>query len=175
MDTMVEVMNWAWARHHNPLSWYIRPLFILPFCYFAYRRSLRGMLLAVLGVTSSMFWFPAPATPDPTAATFLEVERLWIAGPLTAAQVVLTALIPIWFIALATALRQRFWVAAALVIVAGTALKVAWSFYMGGASAWIIVPPVALGNVLVAGVLIYAYWRTKYQSVGLRTARREGL
>ena len=27
----------AWARHHNELSWYIRPLFILPFCFFAYK------------------------------------------------------------------------------------------------------------------------------------------
>ena len=25
--------NWAYERHQNLLSWYIRPLFILPFCY----------------------------------------------------------------------------------------------------------------------------------------------
>ena len=62
MDTMVEFLNWAWARHHNPLSWYIRPLFILPFCYFVYQKSVRGMALTVVAVTSSMFWFPAPAT-----------------------------------------------------------------------------------------------------------------
>jgi hypothetical protein len=169
MDSLVDFLNWAWARHHNPLSWYIRPLFILPFCYFAYKKSVRGMALTVVAVTSSMFWFPAPATPDPTAATFLAVERQWITGPLTLAQVVLTALIPVWFIALAAAFQRRLWVAAALVIAAGTALKVAWSFYVGGASAWIVVPPVALGNAVVAGVLAYAYWRTKNRSVGLRT------
>lgn len=169
MDTLVDFLNWAWARHHNPLSWYIRPLFILPFCYFAYKRSARGVGLTLLAVASSMFWFPAPATPDPTAVEFLEVERQWITGPLTLARLVLTALIPVWFIALAAALRQRLWAAAALVIAAGTALKLAWSFYMGGASAWIIVPPVALGNGVVAGVLFYAYWRTRHQSVGLRT------
>jgi hypothetical protein len=157
MDTMVEFLNWAWARHHNPLSWYVRPLFILPFCYFAYKNSVRGMVLTVAAVTSSMFWFPAPANPDPTAATFLAMERQWITGSLTLGQTVLTALIPVWFIALAAALRRRLWVAAALVIVSGTALKVAWSFYVGGASAWIIVPPVAFGNAVVAGVLTYAY------------------
>lgn len=169
MDTLGDFLNWAWARHHNPLSWYIRPLFILPFCYAAYKKSIRGMVLTVVAVTSSMFWFPAPVAPDPTAATFLEVEREWITGPLTLAQVVLTALIPVWFIALAAALRRRLWMAAVLVIAAGTALKVAWSFYVGGASAWIIVPPVALGNAVVAGVLIYVYWRTRHHSVGLRT------
>ena len=40
---------------------------------------------------------------------------------------------------------------------------------MGGASAWIIVPPVALGNAVVAAVLFYAYWRTRHQSLDLRT------
>jgi hypothetical protein len=170
MDALIDFLNWAWARHHNPLSWYIRPLFILPFCYFAYKRSVRGMAWTIVAVTSSMFWFPAPATPDATAARFLEVEREWIAGPLTLAQVVLTALIPVWFIALAAAVRRRLWMAAALVISAGTALKVAWSFYVGGASAWIIVPPIAFGNAVVAGVMFYAYWRTRHQSVGFPTA-----
>jgi hypothetical protein len=125
------------------------------------------MLWTLVAVASSMFWFPAPATPDARAIQFLEVEKQWILGPLTPAQLVLTLLIPVWFIALATALRRRLWAAAATVIVAGTALKVVWSFYVGGASAWIIVPPVALGNAVVAGVLLYAYWRT--QSVDLRT------
>lgn len=169
MDTILDFLNWAWARHHNPLSWYIRPLFILPFCYFAYKRSARGMAWTLVAVTSSMFWFPAPANPDASAVEFLEAERQWILGPLTPGQVVLTALIPVWFIALATALRRRLWVAAALVIVAGTALKLTWSFYVGGASAWIIVPPVALGNAIVAGVLVYAYWRTRNQPASLPT------
>jgi hypothetical protein len=42
MDSLTDFLNWAWARHLNPLSWYIRPLFILPFCCFAYRKSARG-------------------------------------------------------------------------------------------------------------------------------------
>ena len=31
--------DWLWQRHHNQLSWYIRPLFLIPFCWFAYRSS----------------------------------------------------------------------------------------------------------------------------------------
>ena len=164
MDTLVDFLNWAWARHHNPLSWYIRPLFILPFCYFAYRKSVRGMVVTLVAVTSGMFWFPAPATADPTATTFLAVERQWITAPLTLSRLTLMVLFPIWFIALAAAIRRRLWAAAALVIVAGTALKVAWSFCVAGASAWIIVRAVALGNAVCAGVLKYAYWRTRYRS-----------
>ena len=169
MDTLVDFLNWAWARHHNPLSWYIRPLFIVPFCYFAYKKSVRGMVWTIVAVTSSMFWFPAPVTPDPTATKFLEVERQWLTSPMTFTRFVLTALIPIWFVALAMAIQRRMWVAAFSVIAAGTALKVGWSFYVGGSSAWIVVPPVALGNAICAAFFIYAYWRIKHQTASVRS------
>ncbi len=69
-----EIAAWAWARHHNELSWYIRMLFLLPFCYFAYKRSLWGITLTVVALATSMFWFPAPERADPGAAEFLAVE-----------------------------------------------------------------------------------------------------
>jgi hypothetical protein len=52
-------LSWAWARHHNVLSWYVRPLFLLPFCYFAYRRSVKGIALTLLALATSMFWSPS--------------------------------------------------------------------------------------------------------------------
>jgi len=65
-------LSWAWARHHKILSWYIRPLFLLPFCYFAYRRSIKGIVLTLLALASSMFWFLEPEQPDPEALDFLQ-------------------------------------------------------------------------------------------------------
>src|SRR4028118_660204 len=56
-------LSWVWARHHNELSWYVRPLFLLPFCFFAYRRSLTGILVTLLIFPTSLFWFPAPENP----------------------------------------------------------------------------------------------------------------
>lgn len=42
MEMLEGFLEWAWARHHDVLSWYVRPLFIIPFCCFAYRRSPKG-------------------------------------------------------------------------------------------------------------------------------------
>ena len=38
--TLDEFLSWTWERRHNVLSWYVRPLFILPLAYFSYKRSL---------------------------------------------------------------------------------------------------------------------------------------
>jgi hypothetical protein len=87
VDTLIDFRNWAWARHHNPLSWYIRPL--------------------------------------------------------------------VW------AFRRRSWLGGATVIGAGTLLEIAWSFRVAGSSAWAIIPPVALGTAVCAGVLWIAYRRVR--------------
>ena len=55
MELLNEFHSWARTRHHNPLSWYIRPLFLLPFCCFAYKRSMWGIALTLLALSTSMF------------------------------------------------------------------------------------------------------------------------
>jgi hypothetical protein len=71
-------LSWAWARHPIILSWYIRPLFLLPFCYYAYRRSINGIVLTLLALASSMFWFPEPEHADPEALEFLAAEQEYL-------------------------------------------------------------------------------------------------
>lgn len=71
MATNKAFFEWAFLRHHNILSWYIRPLILLPLCYFAYKRSWLGIsLTAFLGLTS-MFWFPEPAVYNDKVIGFL--------------------------------------------------------------------------------------------------------
>jgi len=159
MDLLHDFLAWAWARHHNPLSWYIRPLFVLPFCYFAYKKSKWGVALTIVAVLSSMFWFPPPAATDPRAAAFLATERQYLTGAWTISKVAMTALVPVWFLALARAFWRRSWLAGFVVINVGVLLKLIWSFYFAGASAWSIVPAVGLGAVVVNAAMLYAYWR----------------
>jgi len=40
--------NWAFERHHNTLSWYIRPLFIIPIVIFAFKKSFLLRLKKIL-------------------------------------------------------------------------------------------------------------------------------
>ncbi|MDJ0842457.1 MAG: hypothetical protein QNK37_38500 [Acidobacteriota bacterium] len=159
MDFLYDFLNWAWERHHNPLSWYIRPLFVLPFCYFAYKKNVWGVVLTIVAVLTSMFWFPAPDVADSRATAFLAMERQYITGTWTPAKIAMTTLVPIWFFVLAWSFWRRSWTAGFLVINIGALLKVIWSFYFGGSSAWSIIPAVSLGTLVINGVMLYVYRR----------------
>ncbi|MEQ9569606.1 MAG: hypothetical protein RLN75_05405, partial [Longimicrobiales bacterium] len=109
----------------------------------------------------SMFWFPAPSETDPRAAEFLAMEQQYVTGGWTATKTFMTLLVPVWFVLLAWAFWRRSWLVGILVINVGAALKVAWSFYFGGDSAWSIIPPVLVGAVVCNGLLAYVLLRRR--------------
>ena len=161
MDVLNDFLNWAWARHAESTQLVYSPAVHSAVLLLCVQEEPLGHGADLVAVTSSMFWFPVPATPDPRAAALLDVERQYVGGPLTLERIVLTALIPIWFVALAWGVRRRSWLGVATVIGSGTFLKVAWLFREAGSNAWLIIPPVALGTAVCACVLSIAYTRVR--------------
>jgi hypothetical protein len=160
--TIDEFAGWAWARHHNELSWYIRPLFLLPFCYFAYKRSLFGIVLTVLALATSMFWFPAPERVDPRAVAFLAVEREYLTGDWPLWKVLLALIVPISFAALAVAFWKRSLVWGLAVINAMVLIKIAWSFYFGDESGGLtLLPSAVVGLAVCDAVVLYVARRMR--------------
>lgn len=147
----------AWERHHNMPSWYARPLFVLPFCWFAYRRSLPGILLTPVALATSMFWFPAPENPDPRAAEFLAMEREYPTGEWTTWKILLGLLVPVSFAAPALAFWRRSLVWGLAVITAMVLAKVSWSFYFGETSGGLaLLPPALVGLVVCDAAVLHA-------------------
>jgi hypothetical protein len=155
--------GWAWDRHHNVLSWYIRPLFLLPFCYFAYRRSLLGIGVTLVALATSMAWFPAPDRPDPAVVDMLRTERDYLLGDWTATKVLIAFLVPLTFTALALALWRRS-IGWALVVINGAILfKVAWTFWFASTSGALAhLAPALIGLAVVDAVVVAAHrWFTR--------------
>jgi len=172
-----EFAAWAWARHHNELSWYIRPLFLLPFCYFAYRRSLWGIVLTVLALVTSMFWFPAPERVDPRADEFLAVEKDYLTGDWTLTKILLALLVPVSFAALAVAFWRRSLVWGLTVINVMVLVKIVWTFYFGEESGGLTLLPSALVGLAVCdAVILYVVRRMRKRSSSkpLRQAGQPG-
>lgn len=160
-----ELGSWAWARHHNELSWYIRPLFLLPFAYFSYRRSPTGIVLTLVALATSMAWFPAPEHPSPEAIEFLAAEREYLLGTWTPAKLAAGLVVPLTFGGLAVALWRRSVGWALVAINGGILFKIAWSFVVGDTSGGVALLPSALGGLIVVNGVVWFVARRRRTAV----------
>ncbi len=157
-----EFVAWAWARHHNVLSWYVRPLFILPFCYFAYRRSLWGIVLTLLALATSMFWFPAPESASPAVNEMLRAEEAYLTANWTLWKVLIALLVPLTFAALGLAFWKRSLVWGLAVVNAAILFKIGWTFLFGTeAGALSHLPAAVLGLVVCDALILYVMRRMR--------------
>src|SRR5918997_1199851 len=170
-------MLWALARHNNELSLYFRPLFLLPFCFFAYRRILTGILATLLIFPTSMFWFPAPENPSPRVEEYLAWERQFLLEGSVVARVVFLLLVIAFFVGLATAFWRRSWLWGLAVINEGTLLKVIWSVAFGGAAGWASPAPslftLAVTNPAILLAVRWLKGRRARQEAAEQDAERE--
>ncbi|WP_044641501.1 hypothetical protein [Risungbinella massiliensis] len=150
--------DWAFERHQNPLSWYFRPLFLIPFCYFAYKRSWAGILGTIFLLLSSMFWFPKPDVVSEQAKQFLEIEIEYLSGDWGFTKFLMTSLIPVSFIALGAAFWKRSLLFGLSVVVLMAVGKMVWSIAFGGEAGKSIFVPAIIGLAICVG-LIYIGFR----------------
>lgn len=152
--------DWAFARHHNVLSWYIRPLIILPLCFFSYRRSGLGIsITAFLGLTS-MFWFPEPSVVDEKVMGFLEMEKAYLTTNWTLTKVLISSFVPLTLYLLCLAFWKRSIKMGLGMIVLIAVLKTLWSVTAGGEAGTSVIVPAMLG-LLICVVVIYLVMRRR--------------
>lgn len=149
--------DWVFERHHNQWSWYLRPLFLLPFCYFAYRKSFTGMMISIFALFTSMFWFPKPEIVSDSVINFLEFEKEYLYGEWNFSKQLLTSTIPISFVALGLAFWKRSLVMGIGVIVLMASGKMVWSIQNAGESGKSILIPAILGLLICCGLIYYGF------------------
>lgn len=150
--------NWAFERHQNQLSWYIRPLFLIPFCFFAYKRSRCGIFGTIFLLLTSMFWFSKPDVVSSQVNSFLDMEQEYLNGEWDAVKILITLLIPISLSALAIAFWKRsLWLGISVLFFIAVA-KMLWSVIFGGASGSSVIRPAIFG-LAMSIVLIYIGFR----------------
>lgn len=152
-------MQWVFARHHNVASWYIRPLFLIPLCFFAYRRSWAGVFGTLFAVLTSMFWFPAPETVNPQVVTFLKMEQDYLTGDWGFLKILLTSLVPISLSGLVLAFWKRsLWLGIGVIVFIAAA-KMLWSVAFGGESGRTVLAPAIIALVVCVVVVWFGFRR----------------
>ena len=157
--------DWAYARHQNQLSWYIRPLFILPFCFFSYKKSLSGIAGTVFLLLTSMFWFSKPEVVGENAKQFLDMEKAWLTGEWTFAKIAMTLIVPVSLIILSAAFWKRnLWFGLSVVIFIAIA-KMVWSVAFGGDSGKSIFIPAITGLIICCAFILLGAGRIRKKRI----------
>ena len=149
--------DWVFDRHHNQWSWYIRPIFLIPFCFFAYIRSWAGISFTVFCLFTSMFWFSRPEVVSEEVETFLQFEKDWLYGAWDYKKVLLLSTVPVSFIALGLAFWQRSLFMGLGVVVLMATGKIVWSIHNAGESGKSILVPALVGLIVCSGLLFYGF------------------
>ncbi len=159
MITNSRFFEWTFERHQNQWSWYIRPLFILPFCYFSYKHRWSGISVTILGLLTSMFWFNKPDVVTDEVKTFLQFEKDWIQSDWEVSKVILVLTVPVSMTLLALAFWMRsLWMGMAVVVLMATG-KIIWSVYNAGEAGKSILIPAMVGLFICTGILFLGFRR----------------
>lgn len=154
--------NWAFERHHNILSWYIRLLFIIPMVVFAFKKSYTGIFASIFALFTSMFWFPVPTNSSSQVLSFLAFEMEYLKGTWTAPKIIMSLAVPLFFIMLIMAAWKRNWKWLLGVVIGAAVLKFIWSIAFGGDAGMSILKPALTGLIVCIVGLYYFIKRYKF-------------
>lgn len=151
--------SWIWDRHQNQFSWYSRPLFLIPACYYAYRQKLWLVIGFMVLLACSLFWFAAPPNVSDRISGYLEWEKqLFFTNESRLPLMVLIVVVVVFLFGLFYAFWKRnVWIGL-LLINAGTLAKIAVSVVLGGEAGTAAIVP-SLVSLLVINCVAFAVWR----------------
>jgi|SRR5574344_431326 hypothetical protein len=150
---------WVFERHQNQLSWYIRPIFLIPFFFCAYKHSWTGISLTIFCLFTSMFWFGKPEMVSDSVKHFLQFEKEWLNGVWDYKKILLILSVPISLFALGLASWKRsIWMGLGVVVLMATG-KIVWSIQNAGESGRSILVPALIGLFICAGLIYFGFKR----------------
>ena len=149
--------DWVFDRHHNQWSWYIRPIFLIPFCFFAYKRNWTGISITIFCLFTSMFWFSRPEVVSENVKTFLQFEKDWLYSYWDYKKILLILTVPLSFFGLGLAFWKRSLAAGLGVVTLMATGKIVWSLQNAGESGKSIIVPAIVGLIICSGLIFIGF------------------
>lgn len=149
--------DWVFDRHHNQWSWYIRPLFLIPFCFYSYKKNWFGIAITIFCLFTSMFWFPRPDVVSDSVMEFLQFEKDYLYGEWGLSKILMALTIPVSFIALGLSFWKRSLLIGIGVVILMATGKIIWSIQNAGESGKSILTPAIIGLVICCGLMYFSF------------------
>lgn len=160
-----DILDWAFRRHLNPLSWYIRPLFLLVLVYVAYKRSWKGIIITFVLMMSSMVWFPEPKKIHLQMQKVLEFEQMLLSSPVSAVLTIAFMMVFLGFIL--AAFWKRSLVFGLFLLNVTLVGKVVLSLCFTGENGWAPLGNTIFGLMLINGIGLFIKVRNRKKRRGI--------
>ncbi|MEC0598299.1 hypothetical protein P8835_07480 [Bacillus spizizenii] len=160
-----DILDWAFRRHLNPLSWYIRPLFLLVLVYVAYKRSWKGIIITFVLMMSSMVWFPESKKIHLQMQKVLEFEQMLLSSPVSAVLTIAFMMVFLGFIL--TAFWKRSLVFGLFLLNVTLVGKVVLSLCFTGENGWAPLGNTIFGLMLINGIGLFIKVRNRKKRRGI--------
>lgn len=153
--------EWIWHRHQNQFSWYSRPLFIIPACYYAYRQKLGFIIGIMVLLGASLFWFAPPVEVSETISGYLDWEREAFLNPNNQKPLIVLGLVVLIFLFLLfyAFWHRNYWIGL-LVLNIGNLLKIAVSVVLGEDAGMAAIIP-TLSSMAILNIIALVIWKYK--------------
>ncbi len=153
------IAAWVWDRHQNQFSWYSRPLFVIPACYYAYRQKLWLVIGFMALLFCSLFWFAAPQSVPEHVSGYLEWEKqLFFSNESKSPIIILLVAVTVFLTGLFWAFWHRSFLLGLILINAGTLMKIVFSLTLGDEFGTAAVIP-SLSSLAFINLLAFTLWR----------------
>lgn len=147
--------DWIWNRHQNQFSWYSRPLFLIPACYYAYRRKIWHVVGFMALLATSLFWFPAPEQVSDSISDYLEWEKqLFFTNESRLPLIILIVVVSVFLFSLFFTFWKRSPFYGLVLINLGTILKIIVSLGFGKEVGTVSIIP-SLSSIAVINVVYF--------------------
>lgn len=156
-----DVGTWIWNRHQHQFSWYSRPLFLIPACYYAYRQKIWHVIGFMLLLATSLFWFPAPAQVPESISNYLEWEKqLFFTNESLIPLILLIVAVILFLFGLFYSFWKRNPWYGLLLINLGTIIKIIVSVGLGKEMGMAAIVP-SLSSLVIINFVAFLLWKYK--------------
>ena len=146
-----------WERQMNPVSWVLRPFFLLIYFYGLYIHSLLFIILGLFSLATGWLWFPAPKKLFAHTGELIDLETDYLRKPfrgLKALELIASLLV---FIAASYALWHRDVITGFILVEVLLGYKLIWIIAIARRASWVPVVTISIAMAVFAAIGLSVY------------------
>jgi len=143
-------------RHKNPLSWITQLIFLITLCLGVWLHNFLLIVLSIICLATSWFWFPKPKTAFKWSEQLIEAEIEFLQQSLHGCKAMAMTFITILIVMILATFWFHKLLIGLLLVEISLLFQLCWSVFMLKKAKWLITS-ILIAAIIVVGVLLIIF------------------